>query len=164
MNFLFNTNTKNLSELEDLDENEQIFQITKYSRAQKTGDGITVISYKAASKGKVDSQFWVKRYLSEDKESLYLKALRNLYRKLDFIELNQALEMEDISEEEFDKELLENEDRYLIPAPTETPTVQQIIQVSEIVKKLGREKIISVDEVSEVFSLDMDKAMEVLAY
>lgn len=161
MSFLSNTTTKILSEVEDSVENEQFVQISKYTRTHKKGGGIEVIAYRAASRGKNEAQLWIKKFLSEDKESLYLQALRNLYRKIDFIELSQALESEDISEEEFDKELVENEDRYLIPSPTITPTVQQVIQVSEIMKKLGREKS-SVDEVSEVFSLDMEKAMEVL--
>ena len=161
MSLLFNTTTKDLSEVEDSVENEQFVQISKYTRTNKKGDGIEVIAYRATSKGKNDAQLWIKRFLSEEKENLYLQALRNLYRKIDFIELSQALESEDISEEEFDKELEENEDRYLIPSPTVVPTVKQVIQVSEIMKKLGREKS-SVDEVSEVFSLDMDKAMEVL--
>lgn len=161
MSLLSNTTTKDLSEVEDSVENEQFVQILKYTRTNKKGDGIDVIAYRATSKGKNDAQLWIKRFLSEEKESLYLQALRNLYRKIDFIELNQALESEDISEEEFDKELVENEDRYLIPSPTVVPTVKQVIQVSEIMKKLGREKS-SVDEVSEVFSLDMDRAMEVL--
>ena len=161
MSLLSNTTTKDLSEVEDSVENEQFVQILKYTRTNKKGDGIEVIAYRATSKGKNDAQLWIKRFLSEEKESLYLQALRNLYRKIDFIELSQALESEDISEEEFDKELEENEDRYLIPSPTVVPTVKQVIQVSEIMKKLGREKS-SVDEVSEVFSLDMDRAMEVL--
>lgn len=161
MSLLSNTTTKDILEVEDSVENEQFVQLTQYIRTHKGGGGIRVIEYKAASNGKADSRMWVKKFLSEDKETLYLQALRNLYRKIDFIELSQALESEDISEEEFDKELEENEDRYLIPSPTVVPTMKQVIQVSEIMKKLGREKS-SVDEVSEVFSLDMDKAMEVL--
>lgn len=162
MSLLSNTTTKDLSENEELVEDERFVQLTQYIRTHKGGGGIRVIEYQAASNGKADSRMWVKKYLSEDKEVLYLQALRNLYRKIDFLELSQALESEDISEEEFDKELTNNEDRYLIPSPTIVPTIQQIIQVTDIMKKLGREKHSSVDEVSEVFSLDMDKAMDVL--
>ena len=161
MSLLYNTTTKDLLEMEDSVENEQFVQISKYTRTHKKGGGIEIIEYRATSKGKNEAQLWVKKFLSEEKENLYLQALRNLYRKIDFIELSQALESEVISEEEFDRELEENEDRYLIPSPTAAPTVQQVIQVAEIIKKLGREKC-SVDEVSEVFSLDMDKAMDVL--
>ena len=116
----------------------------------------------SSSNGKADIRSWVKEYLSEEKEELYLRALRNLYRRLDFIELNQSLESEVITEEEFDRELETNEDNYLIPAPEGKPTMQQIIQISDIIRKLGREKKISVDEVSDLFSLEMDKAMAVL--
>lgn len=155
------TTTKNLSELEDLVESEQFVQLTKYKRTH-VGGYVEVHRYVAAYNGKADSEVWVNKYLSKDKEELYVKALKNLYRKLDFIELSQSLETEDISEEEFDKELTEHEDDYLIPSPSGTPTVQQIIQIANIVKQIGREKKISVDEVSEIFSLEMDKAMEVL--
>ena len=70
--------------------------------------------------------------------------------------------MSDISEAEYDQELESNEDKYLIPSPTGKPSLQQIIQITDILKRLGREKNMSVDEVSEMFSLEMDKAMEVL--
>lgn len=162
MNSLSNTTTKNLSEVEELVEDEQFFQLTQYTRTHKGGGGIKLFAYTAVSKDKTNSHVWVKRYLSEEKEELYLQALRNLYRKIDFIELSQSLDSEDITEEEFDKELEEHEDRYLIPSPSAEPTVQQVIQVADIVKRLGREKISTVDDISEVFSLDMDKAMKVL--
>lgn len=143
-------------------EGEQLVQLTRYTRSHSGGGYTDYFKYIAASKGKADIRMWVKEYLSEAKEELYLRALRNLYRKLDFIELNQLLEMDDISEEEYEKELDQNEDKYLIPAPTGQPTIQQIIQITDIIKRLGREKNISVDEVSEMFSLEMDKAMAVL--
>ncbi len=161
MNLASEITTKNLSELEDLVENEQFMQFTSYKRSHM-GGSLEVYKYVAAYKGKTNSQVWVNRFLSKDKEELYVKALKNLYRRIDFIELSQSLEAEDISEEEFDKELAEHEDDYLIPAPSGIPTVQQIIQIANIVKQIGREKKISVDEVSEIFSLEMDKAMEVL--
>ena len=142
-------------------EGEQFVQLTRYTRSH-SGGHTDFFKYVAASKGKTDVRLWVKEYLSENKEELYLRALRNLYRKLDFIELNQLLEMEDITVEEYDKELETNEDKYLIPAPEGQPTVQQIIQITDIIKRLGREKKKSVDEVSEMFSLEMDKAMTVL--
>ncbi len=162
MNLLSNTTTKELIEVEDLVENEQFVQISEYRRTHKDGGGIKCIEYTAVSRGKTDSQIWVKNYLSEDKENLYLQALRNLYRKIDFIELSQSLESEEISEEEFEKELEAHEERYLVPSPTVVPNAQQVIQIADIVRKLGREKLSSVDEISEVFSLDMDKAMKVL--
>lgn len=142
-------------------EGEQLLQLTKYTRTH-SGGRIEVTKFVAASRGRASVHSWVKDYLSEEKEELYLRALRNLYRKLDFIELNQSLDMSDITEDEYDHELETHEDKYLIPAPTGAPSLQQIIQITDILKRLGREKDISVDEVSEMFSLEMDKAMGVL--
>ncbi|MBR4536191.1 MAG: hypothetical protein IKO62_05985 [Bacteroidales bacterium] len=142
-------------------EGEQLIQLTQYTRTH-SGGRYKFIKFVAASRGRANIHSWVKDYLSEEKEELYLRALRNLYRKLDFMELNQSLEMSDISEDEFDKELETHEDKYLIPAPSGTPSQQQIIQITDILKRLGRENSMSVDEVSEMFSLEMDKAMGVL--
>ena len=161
MNLVSNNTTTN-PVLDGQFEGEQFVQFTRYTRSHSGGGHTDFFKYIAASNGKADIRLWVKDYLSEAKEELYLRALRNLYRKLDFIELNQSLEMEDRSEEEFEKELDQNEEKYLIPAPTGQPTVQQIIQITDIIKRLGREKNISVDEVSEMFSLEMDKAMALL--
>jgi len=141
---------------------EHLVQYTKYTRTHASGGRTEQITFVAASKGHATIQSWVKDYLSEEKEELYLRVLRNLYRKLDFIELNQSLDMSDISEEEYDKELETNEDKYLIPSPTGKPSLQQIIQITDILKRIGRDKNMSVDEVSEMFSLEMDKAMDVL--
>ena len=156
------TTTNNLTELDDLVVDEQYLEFKKYTRTHAGGDRFELLSFTAVSKGKTDTQMWIKKYLSEGKEQLYVQALRNLLRKLDFIELNQSLEMEDISEDDYDKELEENEDKYLIPAPSAEPTFRQVIQVADIIKRLGREDSITVDEVSEMFSLKMDKAMDVL--
>lgn len=89
--------------------------------------------------------------------------MRNLFRRIDFIELTQALEAGDISDEEFDAELDNNEERYLIPAATEEPTLQQLVQTADIVKKLGRVERMTVDEASEMFSLDMERGYKLLA-
>ncbi len=143
-------------------ENVDFVQCTKYTRTDTEGGKTEYFQYIASSNGKTDVKTWSKNYLSEGKEALYQNAMRNLFRKLDFIELNQSLEMEDITEDDYNKELEQNEDKYLIPAPNENPTIQQIIQIADIVKRLGREKTITVDEVSEIFSLKMDKAEAIL--
>ena len=158
MNIVSNNPTMSPSVMEEPTASEHLVQYTKYTRTHASGGRTEQITFVAASKGRATIQSWVKDYLSEEKEDLYLRALRNLYRKLDFIELNQSLDMSDISEAEYDKELESNEDKYLIPSPTGKPSLQQIIQITDILKRLGREKNMSVDEVSEMFSLEMDKA------
>ena len=150
------------SSIERLSDGEQLVQFTHYTRSHSDGGHTDFFKYIVASNGKEDIKCWEKDYLSDGKEQLYVQALRNLFRKLDFIELNQSLEMDDISEEQYNRELEVNESNYLIPAPIDKPSVQQIIQITDIVRKIGRESKISVDEVSEIFSLDMDKAISVL--
>lgn len=150
------------SVMEESMTSEHLVQYTKYTRTHASGGRTEQMTFVAVSKGRATIQSWVKDYLSEEKEELYLRVLRNLYRKLDFIELSQSLDMSDISEEEFDQELESNEDKYLIPSPTEKPTLQQIIQITDILKRIGRDNNMSVDEVSEMFSLEMGKAMDVL--
>ena len=162
MNLISNNPTVSPSVMEESMTSEHLVQYTKYTRTHALGGRIEQITFVAASRGHATIQSWVKDYLSEEKEDLYLRALRNLYRKLDFIELNQSLDMSDISEEEYDQELESNEDKYLIPSPTGKPTLQQIIQITDILKRIGRDKNMSVDEVSEMFSLEMGKAMDVL--
>ena len=161
MNLVSNNTTTNPSVLDGSTAGDKFVRFTRYTH-NHAGGRTDFIEYIAASNGTADIRSWVKEYLSEEKEELYLRALRNLYRKLDFIELNQSLASEEITEEEFDRELETNEVNYLIPAPEGKPTMQQIIQISDIIRKLGREKKISVDEVSDMFSLEMDKAMAVL--
>lgn len=161
MNLTYNNTMTNPSAVDVPAEEEKFERLTKFTRSH-SGGRTEIIEYIAATRGKANVRSWVKDYLSEGKEELYLRALRNLYRKLDFIELNQALEMEDISETEYVKELAVNEDNYLIPAPDGAPSVQQIIQITDIIRRIGREKKMSVDEVSEMFSLEMEKSLEVL--
>lgn len=161
MNLVYDNSTMSPSVKDEYIDGEQLLQFTKYTRTHSGGRTET-IKFFAASNGNASIHSWVKDYLSEEKEELYLRALRNLYRKLDFIDLTQSLESEEITEEEFNRELEANEGCYLIPAPEGKPTIQQIIQISDIIRKLGREKKISVDEVSDIFSLEMDKAMPVL--
>ena len=161
MNLVSSNTTTNPSILDGSTAGDRYVRFTRYTH-NHSGGRTDYIEYIAASNGKAAIRSWVKEYLSEEKEELYLRALRNLFRKLDFIELNQSLESEEITEEEFDRELEANEGNYLIPAPEGKPTLQQIIQISDIIRKLGREKKISVDEVSDMFSLEMDRAMSVL--
>ena len=162
MSFALNNTTTTPTITDGFIESEQLDLFARYTCNHLGGYSIDKIKYVSISKGKTDIKSWTKKYLAQDKEELYTRALRNLFRKLDFIALNQSLELEDISEEDYDKELSENEKKYLIPAPDGEPTVQQVIQIVDIIKRLGRENSMTVDEVSEMFSLNMGKSMVVL--
>lgn len=105
---------------------------------------------------------WVRDYLSENKESLYITALRNMKRMLNFAQLNVSLLGGDITDEEFEAELEDNEDKYLLPEATQKATLRQIAQTSDIVKKLEFMNDSSVDDASELFGLDFSDAMQTI--
>lgn len=101
-------------------------------------------------------------FLSQEKERLYIELIKNLYRRLDFMQLMQSLDNGELTEEEFDKELNEHEDRYLVPSPTKEPSISQLLHISDIVKKINRMDRMSVSDVSEGFSLDLSNADEII--
>lgn len=137
--------------------------VSKVARATyvKSSSSETII-FESYTRDCSEFEVSIREYLASDKEELYLRALKNLYRKLDFMDLNQALECDDITEEEFDQILDENEDKYLIPLAEEMPTMKQVLQITDIIKRLKRTEEMSVDDVSELFTLDMKDAEKVL--
>lgn len=142
----------------NLDQISDVFRATYI----KSDSNETFLFEVYSSGGMASHSSYVRNVLSYDKECLYLRAIRNLFRKLDFLELTQNLDMGDISEEEFDKELTENEDKYLIPCADEKPSFKQIAQVTDIVKRLHRTNRMSIDDVSELFSLAIPREVEIL--
>lgn len=93
--------------------------------------------------------------IHESKEELYLTALDNLLKKVDYLHLTLQLDQNLIDEEEFDKELEENEDKYLIKINHDFNSVDLQLIMS-ITSKLKNRKFSS-DEISEIFSVDIDK-------
>lgn len=154
MNFSYKPMTLDTSSLDD---------VSKVARATyvKSSNSETII-FESYTRDCSEIEVSIREYLASDKEELYLRALKNLYRKLDFMDLNQALECEDITEEEYDQMLDHNEDKYLIPLADEKPTMKQVLQITDIIKRLKRTKEMSIDDVSELFMLDMKEAEKVL--
>lgn len=137
--------------------------VSKVARATyvKSSNSETII-FESYTRDCSEIEVSIREYLASDKEELYLRALKNLYRKLDFMDLNQTLECEDITEEEYDQMLDQNEDKYLIPLADEKPTMKQVLQITDIIKRLKRTEEMSIDDVSELFMLDMKEAEKVL--
>ena len=153
--------TKSLQPNLELDEEEGFVGAT-CSFFHNTKTGAFVAAYTAyPSRGEFARDF-VGSIMNTKKEKLYVEALRNLYKKVDFLELSQALENKEINENEFEKELSLNESKYLIPYPGVKPDAIQVFLVSDIVQKIGRVKDMTVDEASELFQLDLSAAENVL--
>ena len=143
-------------------EDEEEFVGGSYSFKKKKKTGTVYISYYTVSNQGEFAKAFVGSVMSAKKEKLYLEALRNLYKKIDFLELNQALDNREIDEVEFEKELTNNESKYLIPYPEKKPDAIQVFLVSDIVQRIGRVKEMTVDEASELFHLDFSSAENVL--
>lgn len=158
----FNIITKSLQPNFELDDDDLVGGTYSFIRSKKTGT-VYISDVKFFPNRNELTRVFVGSVMGVKKENLYVKALRNLYKKVDFLELNQALESKQISDSDFDKELTDHEDKYLIPYPEEKPDVLQVIMVSDIVKKIGRVKDMTVDEASELFQLDLSSAENVLA-
>lgn len=133
-------------------------QITRLSTP-----GEEIIRYEACFVGVSPTNTLIRGFLSQGKELLYQRIVKNLCRKNDFTELLLALENGEISDEEYERELETNEDKYLIPYPKEKADFRQIAQIVDIIKKIGKENDFSVADVSELFSLDLSEAPAVIA-
>lgn len=132
-------------------------QITRLSTPDEE-----IIRYEACYAGVSPTNTLIQGFLSHGKELLYLRIVKNLCRKNDFAELLMALENGEISDEEYERELESNEDKYLIPFPKEKADFRQIAQIVDIIKRIGKENVFSVADVSELFSLDLSAASAVI--
>ncbi|OQX76808.1 MAG: hypothetical protein B6D64_09235 [Bacteroidetes bacterium 4484_276] len=85
------------------------------------------------------------------KDDFCIKAIQNLIIKNNFLELSLELSEDQITEDDYTKEIENNPHKYIIDIEyVQDPNDIRVI--NEIVKKIGLE--FSVDEVAEIFSLD----------
>ncbi|MEA3494591.1 MAG: hypothetical protein U9R42_00990 [Bacteroidota bacterium] len=84
------------------------------------------------------------------KDEYFIKAIKNLLKKSNFQELSLEISEDQITEEEYYKELEKNPEKYVLDLEyLKDPNDIKII--NEIVKRIGVE--FSIDEVEELFSL-----------
>lgn len=141
---------------------EEVRRVT-YVSGRNADTKSEILILESYSNGKSTKNTWIESFLSQGKEDLYVRFIKNLYKKIDFMELAQSLESGEITEDEFDSELDQNEEQYLIPCPEQEPTQQQVIQAADIIKRINRVQKMSVDEASELFSLNLESGMKLLA-
>ncbi|HLF53528.1 hypothetical protein [Flavobacterium sp.] len=99
-------------------------------------------------------------HITEMKENLYVTAIENLYKKIDYLQLTMQYNQELIDEAEFDYELETHEDRYLIKVNDNFSTEEFDIAMA-ITQKL-KNRIYSSDEVAEMFSIPLEKVDNLL--
>ncbi len=93
------------------------------------------------------------------KEEFYLKGINNLIKKNNLLQLSLQLADNLITEEEFEDEINNNSEKYIISVQHVT-SVNQLYILKDIVKKIGKE--FSVDEITEMFSLSFNNLDKVL--
>lgn len=91
------------------------------------------------------------------KENYFVLAINNLVKKSDFLQLSLQHAERIISDEEFENELENNSDKYIIDLKEIEDNIDINI-VSEIVAKLDRE--FTIDEVCELFSIAPHRFMQ----
>jgi len=84
------------------------------------------------------------------KEAFYIKAINNLLRQKEYINLMYQFQTKQISSDEFSDELNTNENKYLIKIDQKL-SIDNYKVISEIIKKIDFG--FSEDDISEVFSI-----------
>jgi len=94
--------------------------------------------------------------MDELKESLYVNAINNLMKKIEYMQLCSDFDSGVIDDEEFKRELTENEGQYLIKLdrPFDKPT---FLAINSIVDQLEFGHFV-LSDIEELFSIE-DKAM-----
>lgn len=92
-----------------------------------------------------------------DELKLSIKALKNLFKKYDFLQLNYQLETNQISVDEFNDEITKNENKYFIDQPNKKPSYKQLQTIGLILQEIERDKELSIDDVQDLFEVELDK-------
>ena len=89
--------------------------------------------------------------LTDRKEQLYITAIQNLRKQLHYRELHEEFEKNEITEDEFTKQLEENGDKYVINV-TPIEDENDIYLIQDIIEKIGNDEY-STSDVGDLFSI-----------
>lgn len=93
---------------------------------------------------------------------LYNQLVENLFKAKDFLELTIENLTEQISDDDFAKELEEHPEKYMKTISPKKPTYEDIKLIVDILCSVKKDKELSVDDVSELFSMDLSEAENVI--
>ncbi len=88
----------------------------------------------------------------EIENKLLYRIIKNLIKKTSFIQLSLQLTEDQITEDEFDMEIENNPEEYIIDLQYLDENIN-LFSINNIIKKIG--KGFSIDEVSEMFAIDL---------
>lgn len=89
------------------------------------------------------------------KEEFFVTAIKNLRKKINFIILNNEFQNGDITDIDFEKEIEENPDKYVVTVDN-LQNEHDLEILHEVITKVNEH--FSIDEISEVFSIDITGA------
>lgn len=96
-------------------------------------------------------QFHFKNHINNLRNDYCIVAIRNLLKKNEFLQLSLQLSEKLITESEFETEIDQNPEKYIIQMNNIDDHIHLNV-ISNILTKIG--KTFNVDEVSELFSID----------
>lgn len=85
------------------------------------------------------------------RENLWKRAVKNLYKRINFLELNISFLQEEVDEDEFEQTLMAHEDEYIITF-CDVKNSLEAEAIHDIVRALG--KSFDVHEVAELFGIE----------
>ena len=122
-----------------------------------------ILSYICTSSG-VHKKFSDALYSDvTEKLKLSINALKNLFKKYDFLQLNYQLETNQINIDEFNEEITKNEYKYFIDQPTREPSFKQLQIIDSILKEIDKDKEMFIDDVQDLFDLEINKYISELS-
>jgi hypothetical protein len=112
------------------------------------------ISFSTEQLKKANHQMRVINYFFNRKDELKDRAIMNLIKIKRTLELNNDLASGTITEEEFEVELNQHPDKYVIKILNDVSNNVDCHIIYETIRNAGLQTEISMDEVAEIFSLD----------
>ena len=85
------------------------------------------------------------------REDLYQTIIRNILKKYEFLNLSYQLATNQIDEDEFDNEIEENPDKYIIKLKEFDEAI--LPEIIDIIKTIGHD--FTIDQVEELFALNI---------
>lgn len=93
------------------------------------------------------------------KQELYIRAIKNLLKQINFLELNQRLLEKQITEKEFENEIEMNVDKYSVNIEN-LDNEETLKEVAEIFQEIDMDDEVSINEVGDIFGIDISKLIE----
>lgn len=102
------------------------------------------------------SKLFMLSEITSIKQDLYIIAIKNLLKKANFLELNQELLNNEISDEEFDDLLINDSFKYTIQMNKSLTAIEKIL-IAQIISQIGTDiKEFSISDIEELFSIKIN--------